>query len=327
MDKRTRVLNALNKQPVDHVPVGFWIHFFDENTEFMTGQPCIDAHIDYYTKLDLDFVKIMSDGYFPFPTEGEVKTIDDLLKIKPLDRNHPWITGQLERARVLVDKFGKDMCMFYNIFNPFTSLKTAISDELAMEFARNNKNELKKVLDAVAQSSALLAELIITECGCDGIYYCVQNAEYTRFTEEEYKDIIVPSELYVLEHINRYSENNIMHCCGFWGEPNRISLWYDYPVKCVNWATHVEDIPLHEGRFLFGNKTILGGFDTHWAVESTAEQRGVLYHGTKEELQEYTRQLILNTGKLGVMIGGDCTMDHRMDLNRVNWIIEAARSI
>ena len=117
MDKRTRVLNALNKQPVDHVPVGFWIHFFDENTEFMTGQPCIDAHIDYYTKLDLDFVKIMSDGYFPFPTEGEVKTIDDLLKIKPLDRNHPWITGQLERARVLVDKFGKDMCMFYNIFN------------------------------------------------------------------------------------------------------------------------------------------------------------------------------------------------------------------
>ena len=27
MDKRTRVLNAMNKQPVDHVPVGMWYHF------------------------------------------------------------------------------------------------------------------------------------------------------------------------------------------------------------------------------------------------------------------------------------------------------------
>lgn len=26
MDKRTRVLNAMNKKEVDHVPVGFWFH-------------------------------------------------------------------------------------------------------------------------------------------------------------------------------------------------------------------------------------------------------------------------------------------------------------
>ena len=29
MDKRTRVFNAMDKKPVDHVPVGFWYHFDD----------------------------------------------------------------------------------------------------------------------------------------------------------------------------------------------------------------------------------------------------------------------------------------------------------
>ncbi len=157
------MLNALNKQPVDHVPVGFWIHFFDDQYRFMTGEPCIQAHRDYYNMLDLDFMKIMSDGFFPFPTGIEVKTADDLLKIKPLDRNDPWITGQLERGKTLVDEYGDRMCLFYNVFNPFTSLKNTITDELAMEFAKNNKLALKKALDVVAESNALLAELIVTE--------------------------------------------------------------------------------------------------------------------------------------------------------------------
>ena len=30
MDKRTRVFNAMDKKPVDHVPVGFWYHFEGE---------------------------------------------------------------------------------------------------------------------------------------------------------------------------------------------------------------------------------------------------------------------------------------------------------
>ena len=64
MDKRTRVLNAMNKKEVDHVPVGFWFHFGGEEA---SGQGCIDAHLKYYRETDLDFVKIMCDGYFPYP--------------------------------------------------------------------------------------------------------------------------------------------------------------------------------------------------------------------------------------------------------------------
>ena len=45
MDKRTRVLNALNKEEVDHVPVGFWFHFAGEEA---VGDACVKAHLRYY---------------------------------------------------------------------------------------------------------------------------------------------------------------------------------------------------------------------------------------------------------------------------------------
>ena len=38
MDKRTRVFAAMDKQPVDHVPVGFWYHFAGEQA---VGEGCV----------------------------------------------------------------------------------------------------------------------------------------------------------------------------------------------------------------------------------------------------------------------------------------------
>jgi uroporphyrinogen decarboxylase len=321
----------MNREPVDHVPVGFWIHFFDKG---VYGEPCSKAHLDYYNAIDIDFAKIMSDGYFGFPLGGgDIKAAKDLRRIRPIDEKHPWVCEQLDRAKAMVNALAKERCVFFNLFNPFSSLKYGFtedlirSDEIMMRLVREDPYEVMRALDVVAAGNTLLAELLVREAGCDGIYYCVQNAELTRFSEAEYKQIVGPSEVYVLEHINRCSDNNIMHCCGYLGAENRLSLWYDYPVKCVNWATHVDNLSLYEGRYLFKNKAVLGGFDTHWAMSSTAEQRGILYHGSKEELQTYTRSLILDAGKIGMMIGGDCTMDHRIDLERVRWIIEAARSL
>ena len=50
MDKRTRVLNAMNKKDVDHVPVGFWFHFSGEEA---AGEACVQAHLRYYRETDL----------------------------------------------------------------------------------------------------------------------------------------------------------------------------------------------------------------------------------------------------------------------------------
>ena len=325
MEKRTRVLNAMNKREVDHVPVGFWFHFSGEEA---AGDACVQAHLKYYRETDLDVVKIMCDSYFPYPLP-EIRTAEDWKTLKPLTAGDPFIREQVERAKAIVGEIGSDRCVFYNVFAPFSSLRfgaeaVGVSDEGVMAHLKENRNAVMHALDVIAQSNALLAELLITEAGCDGIYYCVQGGEHDRFSPEEYKRVISPSDLYVLEHANRFSENNILHMCGWAGAKNRLSLWKDYPAKVVNWAVHVEEVSLEEGRYLFGGRTALGGFETFWDGKV---QRGVLYHGSKEELQAYTRELILNHGKTGLMLGGDCTIDAKLDWERLRWIVEAARSL
>ena len=80
MDKRTRVLNAIQQKEVDHVPVGFWYHFDGDQA---LGDPCVQAHLDYYESTGLDFIKIMCDGYFPYPVPESVKTPADWKSLKP----------------------------------------------------------------------------------------------------------------------------------------------------------------------------------------------------------------------------------------------------
>lgn len=325
MDKRTRVLNAMNKKEVDHVPVGFWFHFGGEEA---MGDACVRAHLDYYRETDLDFLKVMCDSYFAWPLPP-IREAEDWNQVRPLPADHPFIREQVERAAAIVREIGRERCVFYNVFAPFSSLRFGIEgqrqpDAMIMEHIKRDPNAVMRALDAIAQTNALLAELLITEAGCDGIYYCVQSGEYDRFLPEEYRRIVRPSDLYVLEHANRFSENNILHMCGWAGARNRLELWKDYPAKVMNWAVFVEGMSLEEGRFFFGRKTVLGGFETHWDAHT---QQGILYTGTKEELQDYTRKLILNYGKLGLMLGGDCTVDAKIDRQRLFWVAEAARSL
>lgn len=315
----------MNKKEVDHVPAGFWFHFSGEEA---TGEACVQAHLKYYRETDLDFVKIMCDGYFPYPLP-EIRKAEDWKNLKPLEADHPFIREQVERAKAVVKEIGAERCVFYNVFAPFSSLRfgaeaVGLSDDQVMAYIREDRNAVMSALDVIAQSNALLAELLITDAGCDGVYYCVQGGEYDRFTPEEYRNVITPSDLYVLEHANRFSDNNILHMCGWAGNRNQLAIWRDYPAKVVNWAVFVEGMDLEEGRYFVEGRTALGGFETHWD-ETT--QQGIIYTGSKDELQAYTRNLILNHGKTGLMLGGDCTIDAKLDWERIRWIIEAARSI
>lgn len=36
------------------------------------GEACINAHLKYYRETDLDLVKVMCDGYFPWPFREKI---------------------------------------------------------------------------------------------------------------------------------------------------------------------------------------------------------------------------------------------------------------
>lgn len=319
MNKRERVLAAMHNQPVDRPPVGFWFHF---QAEQGVGEACVQAHLDYYNHIDVDMVKIMCDGYFdyPNPVAKAVKEPEDWYRMQPLGPDSPFIREQIERAKAVKTGLKDDMVVIYNVFAPFSLIRFGTSDELVTRHLRENPAAVQYALDVIAKDAALLSELLVTEAGIDGIYYCVQGGEKDRMSIEAYKRLIGPSDLAVIEHANRFSDINVLHCCGWAGIPNRLENWQDYPAKVINWAVFIEEMDLVRGRAFFGGKTVLGGCDNR--------KTGVLYTGSKAEVQSFVRKLVSSFDQdTGYMIGADCTLPADIDKKRIQWVIEAVNSL
>jgi uroporphyrinogen decarboxylase len=147
----------------------------------------------------------------------------------------------------------------------------------------------------------------------------LQGGEVNRFTYDEYRTLITPSDKYVLEHANQFSDNNMLHLCGWAGIKNRLECWQDYPAKAFNWAVYVEELGLKEGAEFFGGKTVLGGFDN--------TKEGLLYSGAKEDVETFTADLIKDSASTGLIIGADCSLSSDIDRQRISWVVEAAKTV
>ena len=95
-----------------------------------------------------------------------------------------------------------------------------------------------------------------------------------------------------------------------------MTIFKDYPAQVVNWATHHEGVSLTQGQELFPGKAVLGGFENG--------KKSLLYQGSKAELQDETRRLLAEAGSKGVLLGADCTVPDDFDLERLDWIRQAA---
>lgn len=328
--KKDLVLAAFNNKPVDRVPVGFWFHFTDPE-EHMNGltdptlvRRNIEGHKRFYEAFHPDFVKVMSDGFLGYPNEvlKTVKSVEELKGVKSLGEGHPWITKQVEIVKKVSDMFGKKVMLFYNVFAPvrYLILQQGVKGyHLAAKLIAEDKEVFKSFLSIIAQDISNLTKRVITEGKADGIYFCVQCIQDASVTKEVYDDAIAPSDLAVLDVANKLSENNILHVCGYEGSRNDLTWFKDYPAKAVNWAVNVEGVSLADGKKIFGDRAVIGGFDN--------TVNGYLYRGTKEEIEAYTEGLIKGAGKRGVILGADCTVPNDIDVSRLEWVRKKAASL
>lgn len=316
MDKRQRMIAAIECKPVDRPPVGFWFHFEGERA---AGEACVRAHLEYYRRADPDFMKFQSDGYFGYPLESPIKSPADWRRLKPLGRKHPYIAGQVERVRRINEELRGECCTFYTVFAPFSILRFATSDELVMAHLREDRGAVLHALDVVAEDNMDLAQGIIRDGGCTGAFLPLQGGEVGRFSAEEYRELVSPSELRVIAAANEASTQNIGHLCGWAGAKNRLEVWRDYPFAVFNWAVHVEGLSLAEGRAFFRGKAVMGGFDNR--------KGSVIFDGTEEEIKREARRVIDAAPGTGLIVSSDCSlqMEKDIDQDHIRWVVEAAR--
>ena len=328
-DKRQLLKDAFDCKETFKVPVGFWHHFVLGPDQFRADRDAsirdriVEGHRKYYQLVNPDMMKMMNEGFMGYPPimDNSLETEEDLLRIRSVGPDHPWITEQVKHVARIIEQFDGEVMTFYNVFAPLQAIRIKF-DFLDMRFDKFVRLAEKwpKVFHAagmeIQKDFVELVRQLFTRTELDGIYYCVQNIQSPMYSWDLYRKWIMPTEIEVLNEANRHSRYNILHICGYARHTNVLNIYQDYEAGCYNWAQHTEKIPLSEGRALFPGKCVLGGFDNNPGT--------LIDTGTPEELEAYTRQLIRENGYKGFILGADCSIPNDIDDHQVRLISDAA---
>lgn len=322
MNKRERVLTVLNGQTADRIPASFWHHFGPDQCE---GEACVQAHLDYYHETGIDFIKIMSDG-LNYPIEETIGCAADWRKVKPLRRDHPFFVESVRRCREINRALDGECVTFYNVFSPFNVVRERkvftpeaqmgrTLDATLMAHLREDEAAVTHAMRVIGEDMAYLAQAVIAEGGCLGIYQSVQGAEKFRFNAAEYDRIVRPTEIGILEAANRLSAYNILHMCSWAGNANHLSFWKDYPTRVKNWGIGVEGMSLTQGRDFFPEGSILlGGMDNR--------RDHPLYSGSEAEIRAAVDAVAAEMKGVPFILGADCTVPPDIDLDHIRWVMD-----
>jgi uroporphyrinogen decarboxylase len=319
--KTTWLKQAFNNEKVEHTPVGFWFHYAEDEKEDGFKNPAIfdiniEGHKKFYAEFKPDFVKIMTDGFFVYPDEAfqKAEKAADLRAVKPIGENHPWIEKQVAFAKTLAEVWGDEVLSFYNVFAPSALFRFARADvegvaETLAGFIDEDAGAVDYAFNVVAKDSAALVRRIVREGGASGVYYSTQDISGGETPER--RRLVEVNDMTVLNAANDVSRYNILHICGYAGCRNNLAHFIDYPAQIVNWAATVEGVSLIQGKKLFKNKPVIGGFDN--------TKNGVLYKGSREEIEAETERLLAENGVPGIILGADCTIPRDIDIQHLQW--------
>ena len=329
MNKKERFLNVLANKPVDYVPVAFFHHFCTQK-EWFRGmqneeifQKNIEGHRIARKKFDPDVVKVMNDSLMIMPVDMSfVECAADLRKIEPPRRGSLFFNKTKELTdRVLEIYADSDAPKFVTGFSPIMIMRLGVNEALGsfgkprtLELLEEDPDAFVDGLRIIGESIKELNEILIKECGAEGIYFSVNNQSHF-IPDDLYAQYVSPSEKEVIAHANTLSDINLLHICGYAGKANNLQLFKDYDVPGINWAVHAEGVSLSEGKKLFSGRAVFGGF----------EQATVIYTGTREEIEEFTFKILDDAGQIGTMIGADCTVPTDIDDIRLEWVREACK--
>ena len=303
MNKIERVRSVLHGEKPDRVPASFWFHFPQDQAR---GKASVSAHLDYYHKVQPDFLKIMNEH--PYQLDVPIKNPTDWRKIKPAPLDRDFFQDQLDEIKMITDKLGGECLTATTIFNPFSSANHA-SDHLVTEHLKTDPESVNIGLKVIAESLQNFAQACL-EAGADGIYFSAQGGESDRFEESTFLNYIKPHDLTVLKAVQDQGELNIIHICK---DNIRLHHYVDYPGDVINWAaTAKNNISLNDGKSLF-NRTILGGLDN----------RGKIVNGSPEEIRQEVHDIIKSFGKQRLIIGADCTLPTDIPYENIRIAIEA----
>lgn len=309
MKTRERVLAALHGEPVDRVPLAFWMHHF-------VAENAVDSFVAETLRLarefGWDYLKPQSRAQcfaeawgLRYRASGEravqyTRThapcagAADLRRLQPADPAAGPLGEQLEALRRIRAGVG-DTPIIWTVFSPLMVAPYLLEGgvEQALAIARAEPAALEAALAAVAHTLAGYARLALA-AGADGLFYATNVARRDLLSPAECRRFQRPHDLRVLDAVAS-APFNVLHVCG---SGVLFDEFVDYPVHAVSWALAEGNPPLREGRRRTG-RAVMGGLPA----------KPVIVALSPDALAERARGAVKEMDGRALLLGPDCSIN------------------
>ena len=310
MTKRERVMAALRGEPVDRVPLAFWLHnFATENS----SKGLAEETLRLLRRFDWDFLKPQSraqcfaemwglayapsdDRTRPYTvTHTPVEDAAGLAALRPVDPSKGALGEQLEALRLIRAAVGPAVPIIWTIFSPLMILPMLVRGgrDRALALARSASRETDAALAAMAETLAAYARACV-EAGADGLFYATNVATRDLISAEECRRWQRPWDRLVLEAAAG-APFNVLHVCG---SGVQFDEFADYPVHALSWAVVPDNPTLQEGHRRSGRAS-MGGLPAKPVIASF----------TTQAMAERARAAIAATAGRWLLLAPDCSID------------------
>lgn len=311
MTKRERVRAAVAGEHLDRVPYSFWYHF--TWIQDKAGDEFVEAEIDFATRYDVDFLKVMHDAPYDMPPSLPViEHAAHWRLIEPLDVRQGNFGRHLEALRRIRSGLSDDRPMVDTVFHCFAyAQRIALDRSLVLEHLEEDPEAVQYGLQVIGETLKRWARVCIKEEGVlDGIFLAI-NGISGEFTDAgTYERLMLPIDREVMQAgMDAGGWLNIAH---LHGSNTHFDLGLTLPHNALSWSDRAFGPSLAEARKKTGS-CLVGGIN-----EVTGDK------ATPDEIRAEGRDAIAQVGGRGLILACGCAFPTPTPEENLRAIREAA---
>ncbi|MGQ9729885.1 MAG: uroporphyrinogen decarboxylase family protein [Candidatus Zipacnadales bacterium] len=282
MTKRERIQGAVSGSEVDRVPYSFWYHF--TWIEDKAGEEFIKAEIDFATRHEVDFLKVMHDIPYDMPdTLPVIEQPADWYRLGPLEVREGNFGRHLEALKRIKASLPDDRPIVDTVFHCFAyAQRIAAERPLVLEHLQQDWEAVEYGLRVIGETLKRWAKVTIEEEGViDGIFLAI-NGISGEFTDADlYERLMMPIDCEVMQAgIDAGGWLNIAH---LHGSDIHFDLGIQLPHNALSWSDRAFGPSLAEARAKT-DACLIGGVN-----EVTGDQ--VAPQDIRQQVREAIQQL------------------------------------
>jgi uroporphyrinogen decarboxylase len=284
-----RVMATLRKEETDRIPYSAYTH---STVHERTAERFARFTLDFYSKYDPDYVKVMYDENYDTPVNYYfVSSVEVWKHLEEYDPHIGAFGRQLESLKQIKDTVGPDVPVIQTIFSPF-HIAQRLACRRILEDWEQDPEAVQQGLNTIGNNYIRFTECCLTEAGIDGFFFGAFGCERDWMLETRYKEMVLPADQRVMK-VLRQAPILILHIHG--ENKAYFDLLKSYNCDAISWEDRLAGPSVAEAGTLT-NKCLVGGIDHYKALDCAPG-----------EIVRQGREAIEAVGGRGLILAPGCT--------------------